>query len=549
MTILIVIPARGGSKGIPRKNLRPLAGKPMLFYSINAALKVEPACRVVVTTDDDEIALFAERFGASVVRRPAHLADDKTTLDPVILDAMQRCEQKYAENYELIVTVQPTSPLVTTLDIEGVISKLASNDVDSALTVVDDRHLCWTVVGGKPVPVYQKRVNRQQLAPNFRETGAVIACTRAQIVTGTRIGPRVSIYEVPQERSFDIDSVADLCLCEAMLARKRIVITVVGYAEVGLGHAYRGLMIAHELVQYELIFVCEERSDLAISHIRSNNYRVVTAADGKLLDTVLELAPDLVINDILDTTREYVGCLKERNITVVNFEDMGSGIECADLVINALYPHQLPSEHVLVGAKWFCLRDEFLYMDENHQKHAGDPVKNILITFGGVDEGNITERAFREVVSYAIAQSINVEIVIGPGYPYTEALTSVVNDIAAGRCRLVRHTQRISSHMSNAQLAITSGGRTVLELAALNVPTIVVCQNDRELTHTFASSENGVINLGHREHLASGAILDAVKRVVEDERLRVTMHNKMARLDLSRGKARVISKIKSLLHR
>ena len=368
MKNLIIIPARGGSKGIPRKNLRPLAGKPLIYYSINAALHSKVDARVVVSTDDEEIALFSERFGAEVIIRSRELADDVTTLDPVIIAAVEEAENKFSEKYKNIITIQPTSPLLRAEDIDQVVEKLDKENLDTVLTVVDDRHLSWNKLNGLVSPNYAERVNRQYLPLTYKETGAVIACTRSQIESNTRIGSKVGIFEVPYETSFDIDNFSDLYLCESILKRKKIAFTVVGYKEVGLGHAFRAVMLASELVQYELLFICEKMSDLAINYIESNNYKVVVAKNGELANTVLKESPDLVINDVLDTSADYMKVLKKGDFPCVNFEDMGSGHELADLVINALYPHQVPQDNVLVGPKYFCLRDEFLHINKKEKK-------------------------------------------------------------------------------------------------------------------------------------------------------------------------------------
>ena len=109
MGSLIVIPARGGSKGIPRKNLRLLGGRPLLSYSVAAALGARCGAKVLVTTDDDEIAGVARACGADLLSRPAGLSGDDVPLDPVVLDAVQRM----TGNVDAVVTVQPTSPFVT----------------------------------------------------------------------------------------------------------------------------------------------------------------------------------------------------------------------------------------------------------------------------------------------------------------------------------------------------------------------------------------------------------------------------------------------------
>ena len=547
MNLLIVIPARGGSKGIPRKNLRPLAGKPLIYYSITEALKVNIVgvnVDVFVTTDDEEIGLFAQRFGARVIHRDKNLANDLSTLDPVIKHAFGECQKLTGRKYQYICTVQPTSPLVSYLDVENSFKLIESEALDTVMSVVDDRHLFWTTVNGKGIPLYNERVNRQQLPPNFKETGAVVICSSEQLNTNdTRVGERVSIYNMPVERSFDIDTYADLSICEAMLSRKKIVFTVVGYAEVGLGHAYRTLMLAHELVQFDLVFVIEKQSDLAIRYIQEHNYTVVIAEEGMLAERVNELNADLIINDILDTTSQYMDCIKSNFCKVVNFEDLGEGASQADFVVNALYPHQSGGSNVLVGAKYFCLRDEFLYLGEQLKR----TITSVLITFGGVDEGDVTRATVKELSSYAVDKQLFLDIVVGPGYQNYRNLVKELSKYDALDYSITKQTNRISEHMIKADLAITSGGRTVLELNALKIPTIVICQNDRELSHSFASFENGVLNLGHRNNISKGDIVKTVDRVINDGDLKKEMIQSMEKLDLSRGKERVISKIKSLL--
>lgn len=543
MKVLCVIPARGGSKGIPRKNLRPLAGKPMIYYSIAAALGASSISRVVVTTDDDEIELFSSRFGAQIVKRPPSLGEDMVTLDPVIEHTVQEAEMRWKEKYDIILTIQPTSPLVLPSDINAVIDVFRDESVDTVLSVVDDRHLCWAIKNNQAFPVYKERVNRQQLPSNYRETGAIIACTRSQLEKGTRVGSKTAVYEMPVDRSFDIDSVTDLYLCEAMLKYKKIVFTVVGRHALGLGHAYRAVMLAHELVAYEIHFVCEEQDELAKRYILSHNYNVNTCRDGGLLECVVSLSPDMVINDILDTSDEYITSLKNNNIKVVNFEDMGEGSGKADLVINALYPHQIPSEHVHVGPKYFCLRDEFLHVSTQPTRTR---VERILITFGGTDEGNLTTRVLKSIAQFCIDNEIAIDVVVGPGFRYEPILMEEMKKAGSSLITYISSTPCISDYMGNADISITSGGRTVLELIALKVPTVVICQNQRETTHSYATSENGVINLGHRDKVNNNVISATLRQLIDKKTTLTLMKKKMEKMDLSQGKKRVIGKITSL---
>lgn len=544
MKVLAIIPARGGSKGIPRKNLRPLAGKPLIYYSIRACLQANTVHRVVVSTDDDEIALFAKRFGAEVFMRPKELGTDAVTLDPVIAQAAEQIESMWHEQYDVILTIQPTSPLLKSDDIDNALMQFDSDAVDTVLSVVDDRHLCWTIKNDRPIPSYTARLNRQQLPPNFKETGAIIACRREQLAKGSRIGNNIKLFVMPAERSFDIDTTTDLYLCESILNHKRIVFTVVGRNELGLGHAYRAVCLAHELVKFDLHFVCEEKDDLAYAHISKQNYTVHSCEDGQLLKTVLDLDPDLVINDILDTESEYIKALKNHELKVINFEDMGSGYHHADLVVNALYPHQTALDHVLIGSKFFCLRDEFLYLSPTEKQ---SDVQRILITFGGVDEENLSVRILQLIAGTCIDRKIAIDIVVGPGYAYKKHLTELVEQYNTDKIQYVPATTRISDFMMQADLAITSGGRTVFELAAIKIPTMVICQNERETTHNFASDNNGVCNLGLYRNVSDQQIISTFQTLTTDQNIRLTMKKKMEQLDLTRGKKRVINHITSLL--
>jgi spore coat polysaccharide biosynthesis predicted glycosyltransferase SpsG len=502
--------------------------------------------RVVVSTDDEEMAMFAERFGANVVRRPPELAADDVTLDPVVVDATRQCEQTWQEHYDVVVTVQPTCPLLLPSDLRGAIDRFSDRGIDTVLSVVDDRHLYWTIRDGTAVPAYENRVNRQKLPPRFRETGAIIACRREQLETGSRIGRRVLLHEMPHERSLDIDTPIDFYLCESILLRKHIVFAVVGNAELGLGHAYRSITLAHELVRHAVSFVCPRTSDLAIDYIKRHNYPVEVCDEGDVLSTILALQPDLVINDILDTEESYVVALKSEGTRVVNFEDLGSGCRHADLVVNALYPHPLPLAHILVGADYFCLRDEFLHLPPVERNSR--PTR-VLVTFGGVDEGDLAARVLRVLAPLCRDRAVHIDIVTGPGYAHDDNLRELASALAYSRLTLIPATQRISDHMCRADFAVTSGGRTVLELAALRVPTVVICQNRRETTHAFASAGKGIMNLGYRGDVSDEGIGSVLVRMLDDPGVLAAMRSQLENCDFTQGKRRVVERIEAVLRR
>lgn len=542
MKAIAIIPARGGSKGIPRKSIRPLAGRPLIYYAIAACKACARLSAVYVTTDDPEIAMLANRFGAEVIQRPSTLASDAATIDPVIEHAVSAIESQNVA-VDIVVTVQPTSPLVLPADIEEALYLFENPSVDTVLSVVDDRHLCWEIVNGKAIPAYKERINRQLLPSNFRETGAVIACTRQQMRTGTRIGRHVELLKMPQLRSFDIDSIADFHLCESMLLRRRVVFTVIGYPEVGLGHVYRTLLLAHELVSCDIYFVCEASSAMAADIIASRNYKVHICEDGALLDAVIALKPDFVINDILDTEVDFVSALKQVGMWVVNFEDMGSGADAADLVVNALYSAHNNNKNLLCGPSYFCLRDEFIYLPEYLK---GDSVRRVLITFGGTDEADLTSKTLISIEPICRQKGIVIDVVTGPGYCHNEHLQDVLASLSSDVINFVGPTSSISDYMCQADIAVTSGGRTVLELASLQVPTMVICQSSREMTHEFAREENGVMNFGFWMDLNFDYFSTKFNILVDSKDAREEMRRRAAIIDLRKGKKRVLDAIISL---
>lgn len=175
-------------------------------------------------------------------------------------------------------------------------------------------------------------------------------------------------------------------------------------------------MLAHEIANHKVFFVCTKESELAASNIAARDYKTVIQ-QGELWEDVLALDPDLVINDMLDTPREYMEHLKAANIPVVNFEDEGPGSVLADQVVNALYEEPQNEtngkqpERFLYGHKYFCLRDEFLQAEQN--AFRPDP-KCILITFGGTDMPDYTRQTLDTVEPLCRERGIAIRVVTGP---------------------------------------------------------------------------------------------------------------------------------------
>lgn len=214
--ILAVIPARGGSKGIPGKNIKDLNGKPLIAYSIEAALACEKIDRVVVSTDSEEIAVVAKKYGADVpFLRPAVLAGDTSKTIDTVMDVLERLQ----EAYEYVVLLQPTSPLRTAQDITGAIDKatVTGKDVVSVSPVKEHPILMREInTEGELTPLLAEgsTVRRQDMKEVYRVNGAVYVNHVAELTKETSLNDNPVGYVMPIERSIDIDEESDFLLAE-----------------------------------------------------------------------------------------------------------------------------------------------------------------------------------------------------------------------------------------------------------------------------------------------------------------------------------------------
>ena len=537
-----VIPARGGSKGIPRKNARLLHGKPLIEYAIDAALNSERIDAVCVSTDDPEIRAIAERRGVCVIARPERLAGPDTTLDEVVVHAVD-CLEKSGRTSEIIVTIQPTCPLISSRTIDRAIEDMLREAWETCLSVVSDVHLNWTRdSAGIPMPRYTARMNRQFLPPNFRETGAIIACQRRVLEQGTRIGNRVGIVEISKTEAIDIDDYFDWWLAEKSMRRKRICFHVVGNTTCGLGHVYRALTLADRLIDHELIFLVSEDSMLAAEIIRNRFYPVEVCESGEELSAILASRPDLVINDVLNTNANFVKSLQAAGASVINFEDEGMGSDYADLVINAVYgPHPRRERGVYFGEGYCCLRDEFYTVQA---KPIEEPPQSILLLFGGTDSKGVTLRLFRWLDE--MPGDWKITVIAGIGFQYLDALHELARD-ARHEVEVVVDTKVVSRYMADADIAVTSAGRTVFELASLGVPMLVVSQNARERDHIFARESAGTVYLGDADGLEKTEVQNNLGELISSRLLREKMRSALRVADLRKGIEKVLEMVQDQL--
>jgi CMP-N-acetylneuraminic acid synthetase len=231
MLVLGIVTARGGSKGIPRKNIKLLAGKPLLQYTAEAALQAKLLTRVILSTEDAETAQVGRQCGLEVpFMRPPELAQDDTPTLPVLQHAVRALDEA-GERYDGICLLQPTAPLRQSQDIDACIRLLADSGADSVVTVLPvpaehnphwvyfrgpDGYLRLSTGEGEPVP------RRQLLPPAFYREGSVYVTRRDVLMEQNSLyGSKVSGFLIEPFRSANLDTLEDWARAEAMLGAKR----------------------------------------------------------------------------------------------------------------------------------------------------------------------------------------------------------------------------------------------------------------------------------------------------------------------------------------
>ena len=529
--ILVVIPARGHSKRIPRKNIRLLADKPLISYAISTAKSSKYVDDVVVSTEDSETALIAEKFGASVIRRSPDLAGDKIPIDPVVFDATVQKEKQAFDEYDIVITLQPTSPLLKSETLDRTIEKFESFDIDTVISVIGVKHLGWgfNEVDNRYYPLYSERLNQQYLPKEFIETGGIFATRRSFLTPNSRLGNNVDLIEISREESIDIASYEDWWVAEKYLNKKKIAMIVNANEEIGTGPIYRCISLASRLLSDDVLFLLDENQQLGIDIVESYNYPYKKYdGEDELFDLLKEFNPHIVVNDIFETTKEYVAHQKELGFFVINFEDIGQGSEEADVVFDALYEHDGGFENIYSGYQYYVLRDEFYFQPT---KIVGPEVDNVLLAFGGNDVNNLSERVLDSILASGYAGRIDVILPLN----YQNNAGYIEKYESKNNVQIYNNVKNISDLMLKADLVFSSAGRKMYEVCSVGTPCICICQDEREQTHDFGSNEHGFINMGLAETISDEEITNQFKIVWQDFNLRQNMSNLMKSIDLKHG--------------
>jgi len=532
--LLAVIPARSGSKGVPGKTLRLLAGRPMIAYTVAAIRAAGITQRLVVSSDSPEVLAWAERESIEALDRPAELALDDVPVAAVAHHAAQALDWNSD-----VGLFQPTSPFCSGASIAAAYAAFKEAESTSLSSAVRVRHLFWLDESDdltRPRPLFTERVNRQYARHRvLRETGAIQLVAGAELrATGRLVSDRHMLFEIPEDESLDIDTLDDLMAARRRLERGLVIFRVRANRVFGSGHIHHCLQLAEELADHHLKFLLRECDPFVMEALDERGYEWLEETDlPQNLAGLVDRTPAVIVNDVLDTTEAEV--LRERlaGLRVLNIEDLGPGAEHADRVINALYPIRPgAAAHVDSGPSFATLRSEFFGLPP---KVIHEHPQRILITFGGTDPSHLAARCAR-----VLAGQVDVElrVVIGPGAEEAEFPPGV---------EVRRHVRTMASEMLAADLVLTSAGRTVYEAAAVGTPVVVLAQSAREATHAHLDFGSGVVFLGIGALVDDAHMLEVVRRILSDQRLRQELSDRLQASVDGLGARRVAERIRMLL--
>ena len=531
---LVVIPARAGSEGVPRKHVRLLGDRPLIAWTIRTALQV-PDADVCLTTDDDEIALLGLRYGGArmqLIQRPAPLAVASVPLDPVVAHALRMMEVRRAP-YATVLTLQATSPFLTLAAVQAVLAIVQSRRATTAVTVADDRHLRWTGVPmSRTRGVAPARVNRQAMPPSWRETGGALATARRFVTEQSRFGPHVELVPVSGREALDIDTWPDWWAAEAYARQCRVAYRTDGGGAFGLGHVYRAVTLARAATGHEVRLFMDARKypdGVALAErLGAAVDRLTTGTDEEWTAQLGAFDPHVVIVETGATTSEQIAPLRTGGRLVVTWEDAGPGAQLADLTFNDLWSPPLDGPQRFQGPRYAILREEFAGV---HPGPLVTPAQTVLVTFGGTDPNNLTVLALG-----ALPRDLRVFVALGSGYCHqSDAALHARYDECFQEFIVRREVRHMSELMLACDAAVTSCGRTIYELAACGVPMLCLPQNAWERAHVPNAARMAALVVESRE---PPAIQAALATLLSDGDYRTAARAQLLAQDLRHGAAR-----------
>ena len=548
LRVVAVVPARGGYDEVPYLNIKKLGPIPLIAHTLQQAKKSRYIDRILVSTDDDQVAEVARQYGAEApFRRPAELSGKIPLLKPVVTHAVDFWEKREGYRIDIVVTLQATSPFRTAEQIDAAIDKLIDERLDSVISLCEEKALTWRVVDGNLKPLFGKAGRRDEMEPLYREDGAIRAMRREVLDMSSRLGERVGYVLMDKGSAITVHDIYDFWMAEKLVRLPRILFRVDGGSGIGMGHVYRSLAIADEIrsvsPSVDIQFLMKAEHAEGVQRVSSAGYSVRILSDdipASVMKEIQEYSPNIIVNDYPAPMRkDYLDSLAKLGASTVNLvdslEDIEKPAELTSVIIATMHENEVEPQEFYGGPAFAILRDSFA----DRSTELREVGRRVVVSFGGSDPQGLTLKVVRSLDSLAMEwKDLVVQVVLGPAFSYKRELEGILPTLAY-RPRILENVEHMADVLSDADLVFCSGGMTVFEIAALGTPGAVICQNAREQRRmeTF-SGEGTITHLGLGTEVGEALVRETARELLGSVKRRREMSEAGRKLVDARGAER-----------
>jgi spore coat polysaccharide biosynthesis predicted glycosyltransferase SpsG/CMP-N-acetylneuraminic acid synthetase len=545
LRVVAIVPARGGTDRVPYLNLKRLGNRPLLVHTLDAAREARHLDRVIVSTDDEQVAEVARAADvAAPFKRPKDLAGEIPSLKPVIAHAVRALEAQ-GERADVVVVLQATSPFRPAAAIDEAIEHLVRGGFETVVSVTEDRTLNWRAHDGLLQPLFSREGRRADQEPVYKENGAVVVMRRAVLDLDSRFGSRVGFLVLDKRAAFTVHDLEDFWMAERLLRQPRILFRTDGSARIGMGHVFRTLAIADALravSQAELAFLMSADHREGILEVTRRGHAVRVAPDERLatyLERIRDFSPAILVNDLPTIDADYLRALARLGATTVNLVDTLDDLETTEhykqVIVSVMSQEQETPEGFYGGPEYAILRSHF--RGREHEKEIRDEPRLVLLSFGGSDPQGLTLKAASALAG--LPPTVEVVAVAGPAFSYRVEFEALASRLPRRVPLINEAAGHIADLMLDADVVVGSGGMSVYEIAALGTPGVVLAQNAKEDRRMVEFARNGTIEyLGLGTEVLESTLAQAVAALLRDPQRRRAMSARGRALVDGRGATR-----------
>lgn len=533
--LILVIARESGTKYVSKQNLRLVDGKPLLYYVLQT-VSTDLDYHVIVSTDSEEIKEYTKFFGVSIIDRPKKLTKDNTKLEDIAIDALERLKNQNLK-FKKCLIIHPHFPLIKKETIKKFFSKI-SNEISVVYGYENEFEL------DDSFAVRRRKDNLIRLNEKIVKIKKIVSFDCQKLIENKSFGKCFYGLPISRDEIFSPSSYRDFFSLESIIKRKRILVRVDGEKNIGLGHVYNMLTVLNNIRNEDILILMKKNLDLGSKKFNEHLYKVRTFSNNTELWKIIdEFDPHIVFNDILNTSAIYIRKLKKRGIFVVNFEDLGEGRKFADLVFNPIFQttKRMNNEHY--GSQYACVREEFRVFK---RKKLRKKVEKIAITLGGIDKNNNTLRILSIIQKYDLLSDVKIIVILGLGFTHKSKIYGQIKKMKACGYDIdvIEKSEFLSKHLADCDFVITSNGRTVFEVASLQIPIISLSVNKREQQHDFVRKYDVGYDVDLTKDGCEPRFVASVKKILKINIRQMKIKN-LEKTDLKKGIDRVTRKIMS----